>query len=51
MDSPKGQVSRWKRELGNEPWGSFEVSNDLSDLPREDTFLRHKENQVYNVVC
>ena len=50
MDAPKGQVSRWKRELGNEYLGFLKVSNDLSDLPRESTFPRHKHNQVYNAI-
>jgi hypothetical protein len=48
MESPKGQVSIWKRELGNESKG-FKVANALSNPPRVNTFPRHKENQVCNV--
>jgi hypothetical protein len=50
MDARKGQVSRWKRELGNESRGLLKVPNALGDLPRENTCPRHKENQVYDAI-
>jgi hypothetical protein len=50
MNSPIVQVSRWKMELGNKSRGLFEVVKTLSDLGRDSTCPRHKENQVYHEI-
>jgi hypothetical protein len=51
MEAPKGQDFIWKRELGKNPKGFLKVSNDLSNLPSVNTCPRHKENQVYDIIC
>jgi hypothetical protein len=51
MDATKGQVSRWKGELGKESRGLLKVANDLTNLPSVNICPRHKENQAYDVIC
>jgi hypothetical protein len=40
-----------ERELGYESIGLLKVANDLSNLPSVNTCPRHKENQVYDIIC